>query len=190
VISSVHTFGSGPVGPAFLAFFVLVVLFSFGLLATRWEEVRDRAELDSLVSREGGMLGVNVLFLALTFAVLLGTLFPLIVEAISGDRVTVGPPFFDQVTTPLWLLVLALMGIGPLLPWRKAEEQSLRRNLAWLLAGFVVAGGLAWLLGVRKVYPDRKSTRLNSSHVKISYAVFCLKKKTLAPVPWRPASPG
>ena len=153
VISSVHAFGSGPVGPAFLAFFVLVVLFSFGLLATRWEEVRDRAELDSLVSREGGMLGVNVLFLALTFAVLLGTLFPLIVEAISGDRVTVGPPFFDQVTSPLWLLVLALMGIGPLLPWRKAEEQSLRRNLAWLLAGFVVAGGLAWLLGVRKVYP-------------------------------------
>jgi len=153
VVSSVHAFGSGPVGPAFLVFFVLVVLFSFGLLATRWEDVKDRAELDSLVSREGSFLGVNVLFLALAFAVLLGTLFPLIVEAITGDRVTVGPPFFDQVTLPLWLSVLLLMGIGPLLPWRRAEEQSLRRNLAWLAGGLVVAGALAWLLGVRRVYP-------------------------------------
>ncbi|HEX7040893.1 MAG TPA: heme lyase CcmF/NrfE family subunit [Trueperaceae bacterium] len=153
VVSSVHAFGNGPVGPAFLAFFVLVVLFAFGLLATRWEEVKDRAELDSLVSREGGFLGVNVLFLAITFAVLLGTLFPLIVEALTGDRVTVGAPFFDQVTLPLWLLVLLLMGIGPLLPWRKAEEQSLRRNLAWLLGGLVVAGAAAWLLGVRKAFP-------------------------------------
>jgi cytochrome c-type biogenesis protein CcmF len=130
-----------------------VVLVSFGLLAARWEDVKDRAELDSLVSREGAMLGVNVLFLALAFAVLLGTLFPLVVEAISGDRVTVGPPFFDQVTLPIWMLVLLLMGIGPLLPWRKAEEQSLRSNLAWMLAGLVVAGGLAWALGVRKLYP-------------------------------------
>jgi len=153
VVSSVHAFGSGPVGPAFLAFFVIVVLVSFGLLAARWEDVKDRAELDSLVSREGAMLGVNVLFLALAFAVLLGTLFPLVVEAISGDRVTVGPPFFDQVTLPIWMLVLLLMGIGPLLPWRKAEEQSLRSNLAWMLAGLVVAGGLAWALGVRKLYP-------------------------------------
>src|SRR5690606_37756690 len=153
VVSSVHAFGSGPVGPAFLAFFVIVALFSFGLLALRWEDVKDRAELDSLVSREGSFLGVNVLFLALAFAVLLGTLFPLLVEALSGARVTVGPPFFDQVTLPLWMLVLLLMGIGPLLPWRKAQDQVLARNLAWLLGGLVVAGGLAWLLGVRKVYP-------------------------------------
>src|SRR5690606_4649004 len=68
-------------------------------------------------------------------------------------RVTVGPPFFDQVTLPLWLSVLLLMGIGPLLPWRRAEEQSLRRNLAWLAGGLVVAGAAAWLLGVRKAFP-------------------------------------
>ena len=153
VVSSVHAFGNGPVGPAFLAFFLLVTLVSFGLLALRWDDVRDRAELDSVVSREGSFLGVNILFLALAFAVLLGTLFPLIVEAISGARVTVGAPFFDQMTLPLWLAVLALMGIGPLLPWRKAESQSLKRNLSWLLAGFVLALGLAVLFGVRKIYP-------------------------------------
>ncbi|MEJ2666993.1 MAG: heme lyase CcmF/NrfE family subunit [Deinococcales bacterium] len=153
VISSVHAFAAGPVGPAFLAFFVAVTLFAFGLIALRWDQVRDRAELDAVVSREGGFLAGNILFLAITFTVLLGTLFPLLVEAVSGQRVTVGPPFFDQVTLPLWMLVLLLMGIGPLLPWRRAEGASLRRNLAWLAGGFVVSGGLALLLGMREIYP-------------------------------------
>jgi len=153
VISSVHAFASGPVGPAFLAFFVLVTLFAFGLIALRWDQVRDRAELDAVVSREGGFLTANILFLAIAFAVLLGTLFPLLVEAVSGQRVTVGPPFFDQVTLPLWMLVFLLMGIGPLLPWRKAEGASLKRNLLWLAGGFVVAGGLALALGMREIYP-------------------------------------
>jgi len=153
VVSSVHAFGSGPVGPAFLIFFLLVTGGSFTLLALRWDDVRDRADLDSVVSREGAFLGVNILFLALAFAVLLGTLFPLIVEAITGARVTVGGPFFDQVTLPLWLLVLLLMGIGPLLPWRKADSRSLRRNLAWMLGGLVLGSGVAYALGVHKIYP-------------------------------------
>jgi cytochrome c-type biogenesis protein CcmF len=153
VISSVHSFGVGPIGPAFLAFFGVVALLSFGLVAWRWDQVRDTGELDAAVSREGAFLAANVLFLLLTFAVLLGTLFPLLVEAVSGSRVTVGAPFFDQVSAPLWLLVLALMGIGPLLPWRKAETQSLKRNLLWLLAGAVVAGGLAVIFGLRRPYP-------------------------------------
>ena len=153
VVSSVHAFGSGPVGPAFLVFFLIVAGGSFTLLALRWDDVRDRADLDSVVSREGAFLGVNILFLALTFAVLLGTLFPLIVEAVSGARVTVGGPFFDQVTLPLWLLVLLFMGIGPLLPWRKADTQSLRRNLAWLTGALVLGTGAAYALGVHKVYP-------------------------------------
>ncbi len=153
VVSSVHAFGSGPVGPAFLAFFLIVTVVSFGLLSLRWDDVRDRADLDSVVSREGSFLGVNILFLALTFAVLLGTLFPLIVEAISGDKVTIGAPFFDQVTLPLWMLVFLLMGIGPLLPWRRAHQQTLNRNLIFLGAGFVITGALAWLLGVHKAYP-------------------------------------
>ena len=129
VVSSVHAFGDGPVGPVFLAFFFLVTIASLGLVAWRWDQVRDRAELDAAVSREGAFLTVNVLFLAMTFAVLIGTLFPLIVEAINGARVTVGAPFFDQTALPMWMIVLLLMGVGPLLPWRKAESQSLRRNL-------------------------------------------------------------
>ncbi len=153
VLSSVHAFGDGPVGPFFLTFFIIVLLFTFGLLALRWDQVQDRAELDSPVSREGGFLLGNVLFLAITFTVLLGTLFPLIVEAISRDKVTVGAPFFNQVSIPIWLIIFALMGIGPLLPWRKAENQSLFKNLAWLILGGFLAGIGAYLLGIRKLYP-------------------------------------
>jgi cytochrome c-type biogenesis protein CcmF len=153
IISSVHAFGNGPVGPLFLGFFLLVVLVSFGLIALRWDQVRDHAELDDPVSREGTFLLGNILFLAIAFAVLLGTVFPLIVEALSGDKVTVGAPFFDQVSLPLWMIIFLLMGVGPLLPWRKAEEQSLRRNLAWMAAAALVTGAVAFVLGVRLVYP-------------------------------------
>ncbi len=153
VISSVHSFGDGPVGPYFLGFFLFVVTVAFGLLAYRWDQVRDRADLDSVVSREGSFLLGNVLFLAMTFMVLLGTLFPLIVEAFTGQKVTVGAPFFNRLSFPIWMLIFALMGIGPLLPWRKAEHQSLRRNLAWMLGTGVVAGAAAYALGVQKLYP-------------------------------------
>jgi cytochrome c-type biogenesis protein CcmF len=153
VVSSVHAFGDGPVGPVFLGFFFVVALGSLGLVAWRWDQVRDRAELDAAVSREGAFLTVNVLFLAMTFAVLIGTLFPLIVEAINGARVTVGAPFFDQTSLPLWMLVLLLMGVGPLLPWRKAETQSLRRNLTLMTVAFAVAVVGALALGMRAVYP-------------------------------------
>lgn len=153
VLSSVHSFGQGPVGPVFLGFFVLVFLVAFGLLALRWDQLRDTAELDAAVSREGSFLLNNVLFLGMAFMVLLGTLFPLIVEAGSGARVTVGAPFFDAISVPIWLAILALMGIGPLLPWRKAEGQTLRKNLAWMVGSGVVCGFGAYLLGVHKLYP-------------------------------------
>lgn len=153
VLSSVHAFGDGPIGPVFLGFFLLVTVASFGLAAWRRDQLRDHAELDGVVSREGGFLVNNVLFTAMAFAVLLGTLFPLVVEAVSGEKVTVGAPFFDRISIPLWLAVLALMGIGPLLPWRKAATQRVRTNLAWLVAGGLVTGAAAYLLGMRRPYP-------------------------------------
>ena len=153
VVSSVHAFGDGPVGPVFLGFFVFVALGSLGLVAWRWDQVRDRAELDAAVSREGAFLLVNVLFLALTFMVLIGTLFPLVVEAVNGARVTVGAPFFDVVSLPMWMLVLFLMGIGPLLPWRRADHQTLARNLAWMTGGAALAAATGLAFGLREVYP-------------------------------------
>ena len=154
VLSSVHAFGDRPdIGWSFLGFFLVALVGSMALIALRWDQVRDRAELDAAVSREGAFLAGNVLLLAMAFAVLLGTLFPLAVEAIAGERVTVGAPFFDQVSLPLWVAVLLLMGVGPLLPWRRAEGQTLKRNLAWMAGAAVALGALAWLVGVRKAYP-------------------------------------
>jgi len=153
VVSSVHAFGDGPVGPAFLVFFLIVMAFSLGLVAWRWDQVRDRADLDHPVSREGAILAGNVLLLAMTFAVLLGTIFPLIVEAFTGDKVTVGAPFFDQASLPLWMGVLFLMGVGPLLPWRRAPDQTLRSNLAWMLGAAAVGAAVAAAFGIRGVYP-------------------------------------
>ncbi|MDZ7799377.1 MAG: heme lyase CcmF/NrfE family subunit [Trueperaceae bacterium] len=153
VVSSVHAFGDGPVGPVFLAFFLLVILVALGLVALRWDQIRDRADLDHPISREGSFLAGNVLFLAMAFAVLLGTLFPLAVEAVSGDKVTVGAPFFDQASLPLWMGLLLLMGIGPLLPWRRTPDQRIRHNLAWMGGAGVAVAATAWLLGMREVYP-------------------------------------
>ncbi len=153
VLSSVHAFGDGPVGPFFLIFFIIVIAFTFGLLALRWDQVRDNAELDSPVSREGSFIFGNVLLLAITFTILLGTLFPLIVEAISGNKVTVGAPFFNQVSIPIWLSLFGLMGIGPLLPWRKAPNQTLIKNLFLLLIGGLITGLSAYFLGIKKPYP-------------------------------------
>jgi cytochrome c-type biogenesis protein CcmF len=153
VLSSVHAFGDGPVGIVFLGFFILVMLAAFGLVAWRWDQVRDQAELDDVVSREGSFLAGNILFLAMAFAILLGTMFPLIVEAITNEKVTVGAPFFNQVSLPIWMLIFLLMGIGPLLPWRKAETQSLTKNLLWMLGGALVVAIISFAFGMRKIYP-------------------------------------
>lgn len=153
VVSSVHSFGDGPVGPIFLGFFIVSFGLSMGLLAWRWDHVRDRSELDHPVSREGSFLAGNVLFLAMTFAVLLGTIFPLFVEAATGDKVTVGAPFFDQASLPLWMGILFLMGVGPLLPWRRAPDQTLRGNLVWMAFGAAVFGAASFTFGMREIYP-------------------------------------
>ncbi len=153
VVSSVHAFGDGPVGPYFLTFFVIVALASISLVVWRWDQIRDRSDLDAVVSREGAFIGVNVLFLAMAFAVLLGTVFPLFVEATTGARVTVGAPFFDAITLPVWMVVLLLMGVGPLLPWRRAETQTLRKNLVFMTVALVLAVVIAFAFGMRKPYP-------------------------------------
>jgi cytochrome c-type biogenesis protein CcmF len=149
IIASVHAFTQGTIGVFFLAFLALVVLGSLGLLAWRWEALRGTGELDSVVSRESAFLLNNVLLIAAAFTVFFGTVFPLLSEAARGVKVSVGAPFFNQVNVPLFLALIFLMGVGPLIAWRRASAENLRRNFVWPIVIGVAASALFFALGIR-----------------------------------------
>jgi len=149
IIGSVHAFAQGTVGFFFLGFLSLVLLTSLGLIALRWDALRAQGELDSVVSRESAFLLNNVLLIAATFTVFFGTVFPLLSEAVRGVKVSVGAPFFNQVNIPLFLALIFLMGVGPLIAWRRASADNLRRNFLWPAAVGVMTAAVTFLLGVR-----------------------------------------
>ena len=130
ILSSVHSFARSAVGPMYLGFLVLVLLVGFGLIAAQSWRLRSEGRFDSALSRETTFLGNNLVLVAVTFIVLIGTIFPLVVEAISDRQVTVGGPYFKESTVPLFLALLLLMGVGPLMPWRRATGRQVRERLA------------------------------------------------------------
>jgi cytochrome c-type biogenesis protein CcmF len=134
VIQSVHAFSNGTIGPFLLGFFGLIVVVSLGLIAWRGDRLRAPGAIDSPVSREGAFLANNVVFAVFAFVVLLGTVFPLVVEALQDRQIAVGAPFFDRLAMPIGIVLLFLMAIAPVLPWRKAGGELLRDRLfvpAW-----------------------------------------------------------
>ena len=149
VIASVHAFTQGSIGALFLGFLALVMLTALGLVAWRWEAFRSQGELDSVVSRESAFLLNNVLLIAAAFTVFFGTVFPLLSEAVRGVKVSVGAPFFNQVNVPLFLSLLFLMGVGPLIAWRRASLENLKKNFLWPIVLGVAAAAAAFVLGVR-----------------------------------------
>jgi cytochrome c-type biogenesis protein CcmF len=153
VLDSVHAFTESSIGPAILAFFALIVLVSVGLIGWRGDRLRAPGRIDSPISREGSFLANNVLFAAFAFVVLLGTVFPLLVEAFDGRRITVGTPYFNRMTMPIGLTLLFLMAIAPVLPWRKASGELLRHRLLWPAWGGTASVVLAVLLGAHGFAP-------------------------------------
>ena len=151
VIASVHAFTQGSIGILFLSFLALVLLTALGLVAWRWEALRSEGELDSIVSRESAFLLNNVFLVAAAFTVFFGTVFPLLSEAVRGVKVSVGAPFFNQVNVPLFLSLVFLMGVGPLIAWRRASLESLKRNFLWPVVLGIVAAAAAFALGVRSL---------------------------------------
>ena len=148
IIGSVHAFTQGSIGQFFLGFLALVLLGSFSLLAWRLDRLKAQGELDSILSRESVFLLNNVLLVAAAFTVFFGTIFPLLSEALRGTKLSVGAPFFNLVNIPIFLGLLLLMGVGPLIAWRRASVDNLRRNfLKPVIAGFIAAAILR-LVGV------------------------------------------
>jgi cytochrome c-type biogenesis protein CcmF len=153
VISSVHSFAQSPVGKWFAGFLIVAMVATAYLVSTRLKDLRSRAELESMVSREAAFLYNNLILVGIAFSVLWGTLFPIISEAVRGTKITVGPPFFNSVNIPLGLLLLLLTGIGPLIAWRRASVANLRRQFTIPVGSALVAGAVIFALGIRGLAP-------------------------------------
>ena len=149
VVISVHSFSQSPIGPALLGFFVLVLVAGFTLFALRGERVASSSRPESLVSREGAFLVNNLLLSLFAFVVLLGTVYPVLVEAFTGSQVSVGRPFFDRMAVPLSFALLLAMGAGPFMPYRRATGDVLWSRLRLpLLAGSAAAAAVV-VAGIR-----------------------------------------
>ena len=152
IIASVHAFTQSAIGPWFLAGIVIALAVSLTLLVWRLPDFRDPPPAGT-VSRESAFLLNNVLFIGLTFAVLFGTLMPLLVTATSGDTISVGGPWFNTVAVPMFVALLFLMGVGPALPWGSASWRTLRERFVVPLVVAAVASTVAFVVFLREPAP-------------------------------------
>ncbi len=152
ILQSVHDFGSTGLGAYFLFFMAVVAIGGIYLLAESYNEFKTPGSVDSYLSRESTFLFNNVVLLALAFATFLGTVFPILSELVTGNKVTVGQPFFNQVNTPLFLILVFLTGICPLIGWRKASMANLRRNFLKPALTAIVSGLVMLVSGINQPY--------------------------------------
>jgi cytochrome c-type biogenesis protein CcmF len=144
VVSSVHAFAQSPIGTYFVVFLAIGIAATIYLILDRLKYLKSEANLESVVSRESSFMFNNLILLASCFAVLWGTLFPVISEAVTGEKISVDAPFFNRINIPIAMGLLFLTGVGPLIAWRRSSVESLRRAFFWpSIAGLVVMIGLA-----------------------------------------------
>ncbi len=152
VVSSVHAFAQSPIGTWFVGFLALLIGATAYLILDRLDYLKSEARLESVVSRESAFLFNNLILLASCFAVLWGTLFPVISEAFTGEKISVDAPFFNRVNVPIGLFLLFLTGIGPLIAWRRSSLESLKRAFLWPAVGGVATAVVLVAAGVRHFY--------------------------------------
>ena len=152
-IPSVHSFGQSTMGWTFLVFLAVNMLGAFALFYWRYKRLRSSSPLDSPLSREAAFLLNNLLFLMIAFVTLWGVVYPLLSQTFQGVTVTVGRPYYDTVAGPLFLALVVLMGVGPLLPWRRAAGTAVLRTLRLPLGVGVGVAALVIALGVRSPLP-------------------------------------
>ncbi len=149
VLSSVHAFAQSAIGPAFFIFIGVTFLGSLALLFREWDHLKSEHDLDSLLSRESAFLLNNLLFMGIAASVFWGTVFPMISELVTGQKISVGPPFYNRVVGPQFAALVLLMGIGPLMAWRKASLRHLGRLLLVPFASAVVVVVGLLVFGIR-----------------------------------------
>ncbi|HUO85032.1 MAG TPA: heme lyase CcmF/NrfE family subunit [Thermoanaerobaculia bacterium] len=149
VFNSVHSFTQSSIGPTILAFLALALFWSVFVLASRIDKLETEGSLGEPVSREGAFILNNLLFVLMTLTVLIGTVFPLVVEAATDRQISVGRPYFDRMAVPIGVALLFLMGLGPALPWGRATKQQLVRTLVPPLIGGAIVLAIGWMFGVR-----------------------------------------
>ena len=152
ILSSVHAFTTGDIGYYFLWFIAVTLVFSLALVAGTSGEREEPGRLDAKASRETAFLLNNLALTAFCFTVLVGTLFPLVAEAVRGVKVSVGAPFFNRMTLPLCVALLFLLGVGPALPWRRAAPGVMRRQLMPPTVAGLVGSSIALVSGARDPY--------------------------------------
>jgi cytochrome c-type biogenesis protein CcmF len=149
-VPSVHSFAQSTMGWLFLAFMAFTLVVSLAVMVWRSGDLKSRENLESMISRESAFLAQNALFLAVAFVTLWGTVFPIFSEVTQSATVTVGAPFFNRVNGPILLALVLLMGIGPLLPWRRANRRSLTLALRFPVAVAIITGLVLFVLGYRQ----------------------------------------
>lgn len=153
VFNSVHSFTQSPIGPVFLIFLAVVLMGSLFLLGGRSHLLEDEGRIESVLSKETAFLTNNVVFVVFIFTVLLGTLFPLITEAVTETKLSVGEPYFDRMAGPLGLMLVLLMGVGPAIPWGQPNRSVLWRRFAVPLAVGGACAGMCMAFGLREPMP-------------------------------------
>ncbi|MGH2695767.1 MAG: heme lyase CcmF/NrfE family subunit [Actinomycetota bacterium] len=153
VINSVHAFTQSPIGPWLLTFLAAAALASIGLVGWRADRLRAPGRIDSPLSREAAFLANNVLFAAFALVVLIGTVFPLLAEAYDGRQLSVGEPYFDDMTRPIGLALLFLMAVAPALPWRATTADVLHRRVFAPAVAAAAAMAVASVAGLRGLAP-------------------------------------
>jgi cytochrome c-type biogenesis protein CcmF len=152
VVQSVHAFARSEIGKYFVAFLVLGIAATVYLILDRLEYLKSESQLESVISRESSFLFNNLILLASCFAVLWGTLFPVISEAISGDKISLDADWYNRLMVPIGLFLLLLTGLGPLFSWRRTSIDSLRRNFQWPGIASLVLVGALFAAGIRHGY--------------------------------------
>jgi cytochrome c-type biogenesis protein CcmF len=187
VVNSIHSFTQGAIGPWFLGFICLVVVGSLALVFLRLPLLRARTRLESLASREATFLYNNLLLVALCLTVLWGVAYPLVSEAVRGEAVTVGRPYYDFFLRVFGLPLLLLMGIGPLVAWRRASLRALARTFAWPVGAAAATGVLLLALGAGSSLPGLVTYSFCAfvvATIVLEFARGTRARRSLSDEPW------